>query len=205
MFFRVRYGGSVGTGSEIWRNTLMVQSASSTIDDITTAAAAAITLAWQGGAGVPTSLDGLYAPATTVDTLIVDQLAPGTGKNTAQRVGTLDIPGAAADTQLPPQLAIVVSHRTTVPTRAGRGRVYLPATVLGTCVDGELTTTNTAVISNCMVHLHRTINAGGNTTVVYHRSTDSADAIVSVDVGTIFDTQFRRRDKLIEVRSSVLI
>lgn len=204
-FFRARFGGDVGVGSEIWRCDLMIRSATSDIDDITTAVTAGLTLAWTGGTGVPTSLDGLYSAGTTLAFLEVNQLVPGTGRNAAQRVGSIALPGVAVDDPLPPQCAIVVSHRTTVPTRAGRGRIYLPATSLATAVAGELDSAIPAVIANCMVHAYRAINAGGNAVVVYHRSTDTADDIVSIDVGSVFDTQRRRRNSLSETRASIAI
>jgi hypothetical protein len=44
-------------------------------------------------------------------------------------------------------------------------------------------------------------SAGGNV-VIYHRATGTTSLVTSLDVGDVIDTQRRRRNKLIEARTS---
>jgi hypothetical protein len=199
-FFRARFGGSLPETSEIWRCDLVLQSTVNNLASVAASVNAGLTLAWHGGSGVTSPLEGFYVAGTTLSFLEVDQLTPGTGKNFAQLASAISFPGVATGGPCPPQVAVVVSHRTAKPTRAGRGRIYLPAPAISALNNGELATAAQTAFAVDMAAGYRAMTTGGNVLCVYHRTTDTMDAVVSIDVGQVLDTQRRRRNKLIETR-----
>ncbi len=165
----------------------------------------AVTAMWGTGTGTTAGLAQLYALDFGIDQVIVDELDPVTGKNVRQAQVGLSLAGESADEPLPPQNAVVVSLRTALPTRAGRGRFYLPGPVVTTLVGGRLTAGIVTTVVNAAADLIGTMNDSGATVEIYHRTSKTGTAVTSFDVGDVLDTQRRRRDKLVEARHSLAV
>lgn len=165
----------------------------------------AVALLWNGVASPADSIKQLIPTVCGIDQTTTVQLDPLTGKNLGKIATAQALVGTDANGPLPPQCSAVVSLRSAIFTRAGRGRFYLPTfatdkVAAGRILAGAVTQTVTAAQK-----FVQSLNGAGYTVVVYHRSTRTHDNVVSVDVGDVFDTQRRRRDKLVEVRSSLAV
>ena len=126
-----------------------------------------------------------------------------------RQVGAINTPlvlaGTNANGELPPQCSTGVSLRTALRTRSGRGRFYLPVYSTNECTAGRvaaLAVTQTLAAAHGMME---SLITAGLTPIVYHRANHTSSDIVSIDVSDVFDTQRRRRDKLVPVRSSVIL
>lgn len=186
-------------GGDVWNITMHSSSASGAIQSIHGAWA---TLC--GGI-----FSGHYGSLTTVDikanSLTTDALDPVTGKNTAQVSSAVTLAGTLASGILPTtRTAIVIGFRTALPTRAGRGRLYLPppaASVL--TVQGQLTEADTQLLATQFAGLLDTFTATA-TPVILHRGNQkvsppvapSATNIVAITVGEVLGSQRRRTNKV---------
>src|SRR5574337_1274022 len=117
--FRHRISGP-GPAGDIWVNTMH----SSSNATLAQAHAAWVALIGKFYATVMEPLWSTQVEATACET---DQLDPATGKNVGQIQSDLTIKGTGTGLQLPQRMAVVVGLRTNLPTRAGRGRVFVPA------------------------------------------------------------------------------
>lgn len=104
--------------------------------------------------------------------------------------------GAGAATN-PTQLAQVLSLRSTLDTRSGRGRVYVPVTGVAAVAGQIPTATNTALVTK-LVALIRAWGTLSNTavTVVASATHSFVNTVISVQADTKFETQRRREDKI---------
>jgi hypothetical protein len=102
---------------------------------------------------------------------------------------------------LPSQSAIVLTTRTPLATRSGRGRIYIPVTKY-TVLDGDgmLLATNRDNLVDKFAALLTFWNSGGLHPVVVSQTTSSTQQITSVDADRVIDTQRRRRSKLTTTR-----
>lgn len=162
----------------------------------------AVGLMWVGSAPPADSLTQLVCLEDGIDQTAAIELDPATGKNLS-KVETLEtLVGTNTSECLPPQCSCVVSLRTALPTRAGRGRFYLPSFGVDQVLNGRITASAVSSVKNAAQKFVQSLNGAGYTVVVYHRSTKSSDTVTHGDVGDVFDTQRRRRNKLIESRST---
>jgi hypothetical protein len=199
--FRLSCRGHSVDGEQ-WIFTLHVSQAVVIASDILPVWDTAVNDFWGTTTG-PTGGAGQYYPDTYgIDQLIVDELDPVTGKNVRQAQEGLGLVGRGTDEPLPPQNAVVVSLRTDLPTRAGRGRFYLPGPDVTTLSGGRLNNGARTALANAAADLIGDLNDSGAVTEVYHRVTKTGTAVVRFDIGDVFDTQRRRRDKLVETRTS---
>lgn len=118
--------------------------------------------------------------------------------------------GSAAGNH-PPQTAVVASLRSALPGPKGRGRMYLPLlsgtvnTSTGAFPSADATSIATAT-KNYLAAVSALTSWGGGTwfpVVASRTGTPSTHAVTAVKVGNVFDTQRRRRNKVIEVYSTV--
>lgn len=120
------------------------------------------------------------------------------------------IPGTAAGNH-PPQTCIVASLRTAAPGPRYRGRMYLPllsgtvSTSTGLYPSADASSIATAVKNElAAVAALSSWGAAGWTPIVASQvAGGSYHAITAVKVGNVFDTQRRRRNKIIESYSTV--
>lgn len=125
---------------------------------------------------------------------------------TGKQLTRLSTPSSAVGTNvgesLPFQCAPVVSLRTALATRAGRGRFYAPSLAVDQVAAGKMVSLAQTGLLNGAVAMVTALTAAGLTTVLYSRTTHLTQEVTRVDVGDVIDTQRRRRNKLIEARVS---
>lgn len=170
-----------------------------------TSFAAAVALLWDGVATPADSIKQLYPVATTVDELVTSELDPLSGHNVHQARSAPALAGTGSGAALPPQTAICVSLRTALPTRAGRGRFFLPAPIVTVSSAGRISATAQGQVLAAVAGMLTAMQGDAFIPVVLHRDDMTSDDITSVDVGDVFDTIRRRRDKLVEARMSTTL
>jgi hypothetical protein len=197
-FYRSTVFGHLENG-ETWNITLHLLDVGGVAATIAADVATAVTAMWSGTNSPAGNLHGIYKTTIGVDGVKVDELS-ALGKNVAQSITALSLVGTASDESLPPNVAIGVSLRTALPTKAGRGRFSLPSPVITTVVGQKIDTTVQTAVKNAALAYINSIRADGHTPVIYHRGFDAGDEVTQVDVGDIFDSQNPRRHQLIETR-----
>jgi hypothetical protein len=197
------HSGSGAIGGETWVINLHTNDlGAGNLAGANTAWTAALNSLWTD-TGAGTGWGPRCNAGTTLTLAKTASLNSLTGKQVAVTQATLALAGTAAGISTPPQCAVTVSLRTALATRAGRGRFYMPPpAVTFVIAGGLLASADRDALSTAAMHALQGLVTAGYIPVVYHRSTHSGDNITSVDVGNVFDTQRRRRDKLIEARTS---
>lgn len=111
--------------------------------------------------------------------------------------------GFSDNNNLPSECAIVVSLKTAVNNRRGRGRMYLPCPAVNALQNsGRLTAgTTTSIADGAEDFLLVTLTAGGHdfVPVVASKADFALRPITQLKVGDVVDAQRRRRDALSEV------
>lgn len=182
---------------EAWSFTLHSTS-SSTLASVQASWNAAIQAFWTG------ALDALVHTGVSLTEISTASLNSTTGAQVSRLADDVSLPGVAVVGLLPPQLSVVASLRTDLATRAGRGRFYLPPFDKGTvdATTGRLAATAVTDTLAAVNTLLTDLIAASITPVIYSRTTHGTTTVTQVDIGDVFDTQRRRRDKLIEARTS---
>jgi hypothetical protein len=155
---------------------------------------------WLGDNPPTDGINQFYGPSVSVDELVTTELDATTGKNLLQETQSYTGPGTGTGDNLPQEVAVCVSLRTPLPTRAGRGRFFLPSPLLTTCVASRLDADTADAIALAAINCLATMQVATYPAAIYHRSTHTATLITSIDVGDVFDSMRTRRDKLREVR-----
>lgn len=136
---------------------------------------------------------------TTVRTGLITQ---ETGQQQAVDEDTVNLPGVATGNSLPNDVALVVSLRTNLANRRGRGRFYLPSLVATTLTAaGRLDPTAQQSIVDSLANAWNGYTGIGDP-VVYSRTQRTIEDVISFDVGDLFDTQRRRENKVSQSRIS---
>lgn len=180
---------------------------------------AACGIAWDNGAGVvgldQDTIDAFYTLAQTFwsgidqyytnQTQMVGSRLQWIGVNgkvveTAEDTLATD-PGSGSAPALPTEVACVVSLRSAVGSRRGRGRFYLPAfysgalTTLGR-IDSGVQSTVADESATYLADL--VVGASTYHPVVASQTGGLLSRVLNCRVGDVFDSQRRRRDKLAE-------
>jgi hypothetical protein len=165
---------------------------------------AAAETAWANGVSDFFSVAYLADLATTVAATEIStvEINPSTGKQLTGVTDPRSDVGTATGSGCPNQCAPVVSFRTATLSRAGRGRIYAPSPAVSVLTDGRLTSTAAGHLADSAQAMLQALDTAGFTPVIYHRAAGTTTNITSIDVGDVIDTQRRRRNKLIEVRTS---
>ena len=130
------------------------------------------------------------------------ELDPATGKQLTGAEDTRADVGTSAATCLPFQCAPVVSLRTATLSRAGRGRFYAPSLAVDQVSAGRMLTAARDSLADGALALVQGLTSAGGNVVIYHRALGTTTPVTSLDVGDVIDTQRRRRNQLVEARTS---
>lgn len=159
-------------------------------------------LLWNGAASPADSiLQYLDGNCTTTETIVNE--VDGAFRHNVEQVRTGEtLTGTSGAENLAPQTAAVVSLRTLLPTRRGRGRMYLPPmTVDAEFTLGVMDAITTAAIALAAKGMLNTMKTAGYLPVIAHRDIASTTNITSCDVNNVFGTQRRRTNKLVASRT----
>jgi hypothetical protein len=156
---------------------------------------------WAGatdGAG----LEDLLPSSCVLTTVRTGLITQETGQQQAVDEDTVNLPGVATGNSLPNDVALVVSLRTNLANRRGRGRFYLPSLVATTLTAaGRLDPTAQQNIVDSLANAWNGYTGIGDP-VVYSRTQRTIEDVISFDVGDLFDTQRRRENKVAQSRIS---
>lgn len=144
----------------------------------------------------------LMAAEVTVTETATAELDQGTGKQVTRTSTPSSLVGSSAAESLPFQCAPVVSLRSNLATRAGRGRFYAPSLAVDQIASGKMVSLAQTGLLNGAVAMLTSLTGSALNAVLYSRTTHTTQEIVRVDVGDVIDTQRRRRNKLVEERVS---
>lgn len=186
-------------GGEVFNFTTHYRAVTGQAAAMATDLADAVTLMWSGTNTPAGNITALYPATIGVDVVVVDEL-DAAGRNVQQGIATLALVGTGTDEPLPPQCSPAVSLRTNNPTRAGRGRFYLPSPVVTTVLDQRLDSAAQNDILHGALAMLEHMKGLSWDPCIYHRGPNFADDVVSLDVSNVFDNQRRRRNKLVPVR-----
>jgi hypothetical protein len=171
------------------------------------AAAQAAAVAWNAALWNGASAGNGYKDHVTagvgMDTVTTVQVDMLTGLQSARVDTAQSIVGVAVGSAMPGDVALVVSLRTALANRSGRGRFYLPQPAAS-----QLTTTG-KVLADLISDIGSSLSAGWavynsglDRPVVYSRTHKSTNNITTFDIGDLYDTQRRRENKVLEARTS---
>jgi hypothetical protein len=154
---------------------------------------------WTGALDAIVSADVSCTETTTAS---IDE---ATGKQLSRLSTSTTRAGASTEETLPAQCACVVSTRSALATRSGRGRFYLPPFDVTVMSSGLLSAAAVGTTLAAAQALFSSLDGAGLSPVLLNRSTMVQTPITSIDVGNVIDTQRRRRNKLIEARQSATV
>ena len=144
----------------------------------------------------------LFSADVATTRAVTVELDPSTGKQLTGAENTRTDVGTSAAETLPFQCAPVVSLRTATLSRAGRGRFYAPSLAVDQVDGGRLLIAARDTLADAALELVQGVTGGGGNVVIYHRSSGTTTPVTSLDVGDVIDTQRRRRNQLVEARTS---
>lgn len=198
--YQHRFLGHTAAG-ELFMYSWWANSTRNLADAQAAAVAWNITL-WDGA----TAGNGLSDHTTAdvgIDQITTVTVNAATGLQSARVDTASAIVGVGGATALPADVALVVSLRTPLANRSGRGRFYLPQ------LDTAALTSIGGVLADVITDLGASLNAAWGTyntatdePVVYSRTLRTFTACTSFDIGNLFDTQRRRENKTVESRTS---
>lgn len=147
----------------------------------------------------------------TLNFVKANEIVPLTGKylDTAGSNGVVfnDEAPANATTRVPPQLTIAHTLRTASQRGlASRGRYFPPTGISTVDVNGQLDSGQCAGLASVAKGLLDSINSlDGGRVVVFSKKGQSTMVVTSVAVGTVIDTQRRRRKSLKETYMAAVL
>jgi hypothetical protein len=157
---------------------------------------------WNGQETLP-GYATLCSADVSIQRITTGEISPDTGQQQTLRESNVNIPGTSESSALPADVAIVVSLRSPVANRTGRGRFYLPQpTTDALTAVGRLDETAQDTIVDALLAAWTQANAAGENPVIYSRTQRATREINSFNVGDLFDTQRRRENALTENRVS---
>lgn len=193
-----RHVASGSSPGEVWTFTLHTSGAGSLASAQSTWESATGAL-WTG------QLDALISADVVMTEVSTASLDEETGGQISRLSVGVDRPGVAVGEMLPFQCAVAISTRSNLATRSGRGRFYLPPLAEGNTAAGRLSTSAQAGIVTAVNQFFSALDTGGLEPVLLNRTTLVQTPITQFDVGDIIDTQRRRRNGLIEQRTTSAI
>ena len=176
-----------------------------TTDAANDAAGAWAATVWDGSPS-GTGYEAMTTAAVGIDRITTGLIDPLTGTQLELAEDGVDIDGTDAGNAMPGDVAIVVSLRTSLANRRGRGRFYLPQPAASTLTaTGKLAAASITALINALGAAWSVYNAGGHTPVVYSRASRSTQEVTTFNVGDLYDTQRRRENDITETRTTGLM
>ena len=196
--FKHRFVGRCAAGDQF-----SYQWYADSIRDIDTAHSAAIVwnqTLWNGATAGNGYKDHVTADVA-MNTVITSEITLATGRQTLRRENGQLIAGVAAANALPADCALVVSLRSALATRSGRGRFYLPQPAASNLTsDGRATADLVTDLIAALSAAWAGYNTGVDRPVIYSPTFRVVRPLVTFNIGDLFDTQRRRENKVAEVR-----
>lgn len=178
-----------------WANSIR------SLGDAQTAALAWNALLW-GGATAGNGYEDHVTTNVGVDTVTTVTIDPLTGLQSTRVDTDQSLDGVDLGIPMPADVALVISLRSELANRRGRGRFYLPQPgVVNLTADGRVIADLSADLSASLAAAWASYNTANDRPVVYSRTGRSFVNITSFNVGDLFDTQRRRENKLLEART----
>lgn len=178
-----------------WANSIR------SLADAQTAAVAWNVLLWNGA----TAGNGYQDHVTTnvgVDNVTTVTIDPLTGLQSARVDTGVTEDGVVVGTPMPADVCLVVSLRSALANRRGRGRFYLPQPATATLTsDGRVIADLITDLGASLAAAWASYNTANDRPVIYSRTGRNFVNITSFNVGDLFDTQRRRENKLLEART----
>lgn len=196
MVYQHRFSG-VLAGGDRWMFTWWATSGSS----IGTVHAAGVD--WANAFWTTGGYGSHVAAAVTLESVTTVNVDVATNKQSQRMDSSLSLAGSNASGSLPADCAVVVSLRTALANRSGRGRFYLPQPAVDQLdsTDGRVAAAAVSGMLNAC-----SVAFGGYTgtavPVIYSRTLRATNPVVSFDIGNLFDTQRRRESSMLESRNS---
>jgi hypothetical protein len=177
-----------GSAGDVWVSTLHSEGAAG-LDEAHGAFNAFV------NAAIGLHLHNMWATTTAVSQTVTDQLDPLTWKNVAQTTSDIAIQGTSTGKAPSPRACIVIGLRTVLPTRGGRGRMFMPSPSADHyAVTGKFVAADVQEVAGAFADALLTMRAT-ITPVIAHRSNRQWTPITRVTVGDIPGTQRRRTNK----------
>lgn len=212
-YIRVRLIGSL-PGGEVWSVNPAFNETTNVADwDQTAGQSAADAI---GAVTIPTALNDLRSGNAVGVTVRVERRSDAHELLGAAESAWTAGKATSVTPRMPPQIAVVLSLRSTIPGSRGRGRLYWPA--LGGQVDSTTlrmsVPTPAAAASAAAQYLDAIATALKNALAptpslidydlcVVSPTTGTKTRITRIEVGNVYDVQRRRRDRLTEVYAGV--
>lgn len=155
------------------------------------------------GATAGNGLEDHMATTVGLNTVTTVEIDPATGTQISRTDSAVARNGLSASNTLPSDCTVVVSLRTTTPTRSGRGRFYLPPGVVAdVTTTGRVATDFITDLGAALAAAWTGYNSVSDRPVVYSRTQRLTRNISSFNIGDLFDTQRGREGNLVEARTS---
>lgn len=145
-----------------------------------------------------TGVLALYSPDVTCTEASTVSIDETTGGQQNRLDDPLTLSGSSTSPSLPPQVALCVSFKSAQADKKTNGRFYLPSMATNAVDAGMLSADAQNEIQGGANTLWAQLNTGGLTLTLWSTTRLASRPIVQGRVGSVFDTQRRRRNKLAE-------
>jgi hypothetical protein len=139
----------------------------------------------------------------TVTTVSIN---PATGKQINRADTNQVIAGVAAGNALPGKTSTIVSTRTELATRAGRGRFHMPQPAVSQVTStGRVLADLVSDLIDSLVAAWTGYNTATDIPVIYHKALGTTDVITNFDVPDLFGCLTTRDNKVLAARSTAVM
>lgn len=196
--YQHRFSGKCAAGDQFnyswWANSIR------SLDDAHSAAIVANATLWNGAVAGHGYKDHC-TPDISMLQVTTNEVNIANGKQLAQKVTDQVIAGVAGGNSLSADACLVVSLRTLLPQRTGRGRFYLPqpAASSGTAL-GRITAAFQNDVKDSLTACWAGYVTGVDKVAIYSRTFRVVRTVVGFDIADLFGTQRRRENKLTTLR-----
>lgn len=150
---------------------------------------------------IGSDMAGLWPTETQATETITDQLDAAGHHNVAQARTSVTYKGTGTGLQLPQRAAVVIGLRTALPTRSGRGRMYVPAPDSSSLTaDGILSSTVADALAGDAATALETMTAIVQVVIAHRdpvtKGISGTTPVTYVTVGQVLGSQRRRTNKV---------